>query len=125
DVARLAHARRQERLAKGIVQLVRTRVVEILSLEIHRPASSLREPPRAVERRRAAAVVAQQRGQLPAEALVRTRPRPRLLQLGQGRHQRLGYELAAVGADAALDSGGGAVAAHTALSARASLGPWS
>src|SRR5438093_1257686 len=112
----------------------RSRVADLLRApgrEPARPPSRSRSgcaprwSPSRGSRPRAPAVVAQQRAQLVSEALVRARLRPRLLQLGQRRHQRLGNELPAVGAEAALDGGLGAVLAHTALSARASRRPWS
>ena len=105
DDPRLAHPLGQQRLAERVVDLVRAGVEQVLALEVDRPAGALREPPRLVQRRRAARVVAQQPRQVGLEAGVGARLDPRRLELGERGHQRLGDELAAVGAEAMLDRG--------------------
>ena len=103
-IAPLAHAPREQRLAERVVELVRAGVVEVLALEVDRPPEALGEPPRAVQRRGPPAEVAQQPVELGAVGGVRARREPRLLQLGERRHQRLGHVLPAVGAEAVLDA---------------------
>jgi hypothetical protein len=106
DDAALAHALGQQRLADGVVDLVRAGVVEVLALEVQAPAGDLAEALGEVQRRRAADEVAQQPVELGPEAGVAPRLHPRLLELGQRGHQRLGDVLAAVGAEAVLDRQG-------------------
>jgi uncharacterized protein YcbX len=77
----LAHPLGQQRLAERVVELVRAGVVEVLALEVDRMAGALAQPPRAVERRRAPDVVAQQPSRAPRGSAVRARLDPRLLEL--------------------------------------------
>ena len=86
DDPALSHPLGEQDLAERVVDLVRAGVEQVLALEVDRVAGGLGEPPRAVERRRAAGEVAQQRRQLGAEALVDARPDPRLLELGERGH---------------------------------------
>eukprot|EP00982_Pelagococcus_subviridis_P016899 31499-Pelagococcus_subviridis.AAC.38 len=65
DDALLPHSLREEGLADGVVDLVRARVVEVLTLEVDvRGAVELREPLREVQRVRAADVVLQDAAEL-------------------------------------------------------------
>ena len=107
DDAPLAHAPGQQRLADGVVDLVRAGVVEVLALEVQAPAGDLAEAVGEVQRRRAPDEVAQQAVELGAEAGVAPGRDPRLLELGQRRHERLGHVLAAVGAEAMFDGAHG------------------
>src|SRR5918999_1854625 len=106
DDPRLAHALGQQRLAERVVDLVRAGVEQVLALEVDRVSGGLREPLGVVERGRAAGEVSEEGGELGAEPLVGARLDPGGLKFGQGRHQRLGDVLAAVGAEAVLDRGG-------------------
>ena len=63
----------------------------------------LAEAPGGVQRGRPADVIAEQAIELCPERGIAARLDPRLLELGQGRHQRLGDVLAPVGAEAVLD----------------------
>src|SRR5439155_26672232 len=103
DHAPLAHALGQQRLPEGVVELVRASVVEVLALEVHRPAELLGHAPGAIQRRRAAGEVAQQARELLAEGRVLARLRPGLLELRQRGHERLGHILPAVWTEAMLD----------------------
>ena len=96
----LAHPLGEQRLADGVVHLVRAGVVEVLPLEPDLAAAVLpAEPLREVEGRGAADVV--------REVLVQLRQEVGVLQVSlvgapelvQGRHQGLGHEHAAVGAE--------------------------
>ena len=66
----LAHPPGKKDLADGVVDLVRTRVVEVLALEPHLDAQVIGEPARVGERRGPAHVVPQAAVQLAPEALV-------------------------------------------------------
>ena len=90
DDALLAHPARHEDLAHGVVDLVGARVVEVLALEVDGRAVALREPPRPVERARAAYVVAQQGAILLLEILALQNGQIGLLQVGHALVQDLG-----------------------------------
>ncbi len=109
----LAHPLGQQRLAERVVELVRARVVEILALEIHAAPGVRRQPARAIQRRRAPSEVAQQPVQLATIRRILASLHPRMLQLGEGGHQRLWDILPAVAAEAVLDRG----RAHTGTAA--------
>ena len=95
----LAHTLREQALTERVVDLVRTGVGEILALqEDARAAERIAEPPRFVDRRRPADVVAQQRLQPVDERGVLAGLEIRRLELGDRRDQRLGHESSAVGA---------------------------
>ena len=107
DDARLAHARRQHRLADGVVDFVRPGVVEILALEIDaRPARVGRQPLRRIERRRSPDIAPElllERGakvRIPRHRLVEPR------QLVERVHERLRHEAAAVVAETSQFVGG-------------------
>ncbi len=87
---RLAHALGEQRLAEGVVELVRAGVEQVFALQPHVDAESLREAARRRERRGAAGVVAQQRGELALEVSVLAEREPGALQLLERGHQRLG-----------------------------------
>src|SRR4029077_10051880 len=95
--------------ADGVVDLVRAGVVEVLALEVQAPAGDLAETVSEVQRRRTPDEVAQQAVELGSEAGVAPGRDPRLLELGQRGHERLGHVLAAVGAEAVLDGAHGEV----------------
>src|SRR4051794_39721424 len=139
DHAPLAHPPREQRLAEGVVELVRPGVHEVLALEPQLAPGDLGEALGEVQRRRAPAVVAQQHLELGAVAGVVARRDPLRLELGERRHQRLGYVLPAVGpvavGDSCLDlahavtsdsfssaTGSGAASSTAALNARTSSG---
>ncbi len=67
------------------------------------PPDALGEPPRAVQRGGAPAEVAQQPVELRAVGGVRAGVHPRLLELGERGHQRLGDVLPPVASEAVLD----------------------
>ena len=69
----LAHEAGQQRFAQTVVDLVRTRMVEILALEVDlRTAQLLRQPPCMEDRARTAHVIGLKRRQL----LLEVRPLP-------------------------------------------------
>ena len=112
DDPRLAHPLGEQALAERVVELVRARVHQVLALEPDRAAGRLGQALGVVERRRAAAEVALQAGELGAVAGVLARDEPGRLELGQRRHQRLGDVLAAVRAEAVLDLDAHGAASH-------------
>ena len=99
----LAHPPGEKRLAQGVVDLVRTGVIEVLALEVDPPAGASAEAGGEIQRRGAPDIVVQEAFELGAKATVATRLQPRRLELGQGRHQGLGDILAAVGPETVLD----------------------
>ena len=102
DHARLAHATRKERLADGVVDLVRAGVVQILALDVDlRAAAELGEALRMVDRARASDVVLQLVAELGFELRIVARRGVRGAQLLERLRQRLGNEDAAVGAEVA------------------------
>src|SRR6202167_257842 len=103
DDAALAHALGQQRLPKRIVELVRAGVVEILALEVNRPADKRGDTLGEIQRRGTSGEIAQQAIELCLVRGVLARGKPCLLQLGQRRHQRLGNVLPAIGPEAVLD----------------------
>src|SRR6476661_3606979 len=96
DHAALAHPARQQRLADGVVDLVRPGVGEVLALEVDTAANSLREALGEIERRRTADEVAEEDGKLGPEALVLPRLGRRGAELIERRDQGLGDESATV-----------------------------
>jgi hypothetical protein len=105
DQPALAHAARQERLADAVVDLVSAGVVQVLALEQDGGADLGAEALGPVQARRAPDVVGQERADLGAEPGVDPRDPPGRLELGQGRHERLGDVLTAELAEAAARSG--------------------
>src|SRR6185437_9028548 len=99
----LAHALRQQGLPEGIVELVRTGVVEILALEVYGAAEALGETYGSVERSRASREVAQQTIELGPVGGILTRLCPSQVELGERGHQGLGDVLAAVASETVLD----------------------
>ena len=88
----LAHTDRQQRLAERIVDLVRSGVSEIFSLQVDlRPACIIGEALGEGQRRRPAGISAEQLVKLDLESLVFSRLRIRRRKLIQGRDQRLGH----------------------------------
>ena len=105
DDPALAHAPCQQHLAQRVVELVRPGVVEVLALEVDRPAGALGEPAGPVEGRGATGEVAQQPVELAAVGGILAGAQPCLLELRERGHQCLGHELPAVLAEAVLDRG--------------------
>ncbi len=98
DDALLAHAAGEQRLADGVVDLVRAGVVEVLALEEDaRTTSMLGEPLGEVDRARPTDEVLKLVGQLGLELGVRANFFIGLAQLGERPDQSLGDEHAAVG----------------------------
>ena len=99
--ALLAEPLREQRLADGVVDLVRARVREVLALEPDARAADLgAEPLGQVERRLAPDVVARERGQLGREGRVGEGGGERRLELVERRHHGLGHEAPAEAAEA-------------------------
>ena len=102
----LAHPLGEQRLADGVVDLVRAGVGEVLALEVDAPPDPLGEALGEVERRRAADEVAQQPLELGAR---RPRRRARLAQAAVSSSSAAirtsGTKRPAVGAEALLDPG--------------------
>jgi hypothetical protein len=99
----LAHAAGQQRLANGVVDLVRASMVEILALEQHRGSDQLREARRRAEEGRATDELLQQEIVLRPEGGILA---GRVVQHGeflQRRHQRLGHVASAVDTEAPVD----------------------
>src|SRR4029077_1994561 len=97
DEARLAEPACHQRLADGVVRLVRAGVQEVLALEVDaRAAQAVRQPAGEVEPCRSARVVAQPGRELAAEAGVAAELRPGGLELEQRGHERLGDVAAAI-----------------------------
>src|SRR5439155_19845259 len=92
----LAEAPCEQGLAERVVELVRSRVQEILPLEVE--ALPGREALRSGERRRPAAVLAPQSIELSLERAVLPGRAPARLELVERRDQGLGHEATAVGA---------------------------
>ena len=91
----LAHAAGEQDLAKAIVDLVAAGVVQLVALEIDlRATEMLAQPLRVIERRRPAAIVAQQTGQLLLKLGVGLCSLIGFLQLENKRHERFGDETA-------------------------------
>src|SRR2546430_13935847 len=88
DDAPLAEPPREDRLPEGIVQLVRTRVQEILALQIQ--PLLRREPLRTCERRRPPRERPAEMFELCAERVVRLGGAPTCVELVEGRDERLG-----------------------------------
>src|SRR3954451_7979323 len=114
DDPRLAHPAGEQRLAEGVVELVRARVHEVLALEPDLAPGRLAEPLGQVQRRRPAAEVAAPDGELLRVRRAPAPREPRRLELGERRHQRLGDVLPAVRAEAVLESADGHHAASSA-----------
>ena len=71
DDAALAHAAGQQRLPEAVIDLVRTRVQQVLALEVDLGTAEVgAEPPGMKQRRGAACIVGVQVGQLGDETLV-------------------------------------------------------
>ena len=100
DDARFAHAARKQRLADGVVDLVRAGVVEVLALEVDlRPAQQLRPALGVVHRARAPDVVLQVVAEFRLERGIAARLLIGGEQFLERVRQRLGDERAAVGAE--------------------------
>src|SRR6185436_2865525 len=99
----LVHPRGQERLTEHVVDLVSAGMAEVLALEVDaRPAALLAEPLGEVERRRPPGIVLEQAGEAALELAIALRRRPRLLELDQRRHERLGNEAPAEAAEVSV-----------------------
>ncbi len=102
DDAGLAHALGEQRLAEHVIDLVRTGVVQILTLEDDARATGvLGEPPTFEDRRRAAGVVALQPVQFVEEGGIEATLLIFRGDLLDHRHQRLRHMPAAVDAEVA------------------------
>jgi hypothetical protein len=102
DDARLAHAFGDERLADGVVDLVRAGVEQVLALEINfRAAEFAREALGKIKRRGPAAKFLEIIRQLALKFRVVLRAEVFGLQLLQRVHQRLGHITSAVGPEVA------------------------
>ena len=99
DDSRLADPARDERLAERVVDLVRAGVAEVLALQVD--GLPVGEPLGAVERCRAADVIALQPFELEGEAGIVLDLTPAALELVEGRDKRLGDVAAAVRAEVA------------------------
>ena len=106
DHAALAHVAREQRLADGVVHLVRAGVIQVLALQIDpRPAPVGGKPLRGIERARPSHVEPQVLGELFLEFRIVAQAFVRLAQLFQRLHERLGDEDAAVPAEVATRVG--------------------
>src|SRR5262249_50261753 len=93
----------QQRLAEGVVELVRAGVAEVLTLQVDaRPSEVLGQPLRRVQRRRPADEGVLLRLELELELGVGPGLAPGSLQLLEGGHQGLGHVLPAVGPEPAF-----------------------
>jgi hypothetical protein len=91
DQPRFAHPPREQRLAEGVVDLVRAGVVQVLALEVDRRAAHARGQARGFgQRRRPTAIVPLQRRQFGLKLRVAGALLVESLQFEQGGHQRLG-----------------------------------
>ena len=91
DDAPLAQLPGHENLPHGVVDLVRTRVVEVLALEINPAPVLFRQPLRRVQGRRAAHIVAQQTVEFATEFRAFENGHIAALQLLHGTPQNLRY----------------------------------
>src|SRR5438270_5105330 len=88
--ARLAHAQREQRLPQRVVELVRARVAEILTLQVDVPAAEmLSKTRRRIQRCRPPHERMPVAGQLQLKLRVGLRLVPHALELFEGAHQRL------------------------------------
>ena len=102
DHARLAHATRKERLADGVVDLVRAGVVQILALDVDlRARALLGQALGVIDRARPPDIVLQLVAKLGFELRIPARRGIGVAQLLERLRQRLGNEHAAVGAEVA------------------------
>ena len=86
----LAHPLRQQSLAQRVVDLVRTRVQQVLALQIDLcPAQFFRQPLGKIERRRTPCKILEQSGQFRLESRIRLRDLIFVLEFQQCSHQRL------------------------------------
>ena len=96
DDAPLSHTLGQERLAEAVINLVRTRVVEVLALEIDAsPTQVLGQTPSESQGARTPGILGQLAVELGGECGVRHGLVIGALQLEKQRHQGLGDEAAA------------------------------
>jgi hypothetical protein len=97
DDAGLAHALGEQRLAEGVVDLVRAGVREVLALQKNaRPVARLAQAPGLPQRRRPAGVVMQQSLQLRREGRFLSRLEVRRFERFDRRDERLRHKAAAV-----------------------------
>ena len=100
----LAHSQGEQRLADGVVQLVRTGVTQVLALEVDVGAAEvIAEPSSGIERRRATDEGTPVAGKLELELRVGFGLVPHVLQLLERTHQRLRHVLAAESPETAVD----------------------
>ena len=100
DHARLLHVAREQRLADGVVDLVRAGVVQVLALDVDaRAAALLGQALGEIDRARAADVVLELVAELGVERRILARALVGDAQLVQRRGERLRDEHAAVGAE--------------------------
>jgi hypothetical protein len=106
DDARLAHAHREQDLPEAVVDLVRPGVIELVALEVDlRPAVMRGKPLREIERRGPAHIIAPEGVHQSVEGRVVLGGPVGPLQVQHQRHQRLGDEPAAIGAETAFGVG--------------------
>src|SRR5574337_920740 len=100
DDPSLAHATGEENLAKSIINLVRTRVAEILTFEVNAsPSQMFRQPTREIEGRRASHIMPEKLLHLRFKARISLRIEIDLLQLRERHHQGLRNKLPSVPAE--------------------------
>ncbi len=101
DDARLAHFHREQSLADGIIDFVRSRVEQIFSLEINaRAAEFFSEAGSELQRRRAASEILQKILEVRLKRRIGLRSFVRALELEERHHQGFGDVTAAVRAEA-------------------------
>ena len=97
DDSFLGHPAREQALSKAVIDLVRTRVIEILALQVNPGAApGLRQPCSVIQRGRASRVGVEQLIELRMEAGIALRLTVRDFELLQGMHECFGYELPTV-----------------------------
>ena len=100
DDSRLTHAGSQQRLSENVVDLVRSRVVEVFSFEVDAGPTALAfKASRSSQRRGSSGVVLLQVRKLPGEVRIGARCVEGLFQLIEGTHQRFWNETTSIRAE--------------------------
>ena len=100
DDARLAHAGSQQRLSENVVDLVRSRVVEVFSFEVDAGSTALAfKARRSSQRRGSSGVVLLQVREFPGKVRIGACGVESFLQLIEGSHQCFGNETTPVGTE--------------------------